>query len=112
MQGRASSATAIEDRAPRPTIAQLSAAQEAANLSNGAIARAIGKDRSTVGRYKSGEAELSVQLAEAWAEACGASLAVVSPHVGAVQELVARAEDLTRDELELLTQAAPSANQR
>lgn len=91
---------------PRPTIVQLIAAQEAANLSDGAVARAIGKDRSTVGRHKSGEAELSVEMAEAWAEACGGVLAVVTPHVAAVSALVTIAEDLTMEELHLLERAA------
>lgn len=87
-------------------IAQLSAAQEAAKLSNGAISRALGKDRSMIGRYKSGEAELSLPLAEQWAQTCGVELRVVAPHIAAVEELRAEAEELTREELAMLSTAA------
>lgn len=81
-------------------------AQEAAGLSNGAIARAADVEPSSVTRYKSGAAKPSIQVAEAWARACGAQLTVSRPVVAAAQMLLNTAEDLTRDELLQLRQVA------
>lgn len=82
------------------------AAQQAANLSSGAVARAIGASPSTLSRYRSGQAEPSLHVAEAWAEACGARLTVARELVAAVQEVAELAEELTPMELERLAGVA------
>lgn len=89
-----------------PVVDMLVEAQEAAGLSNGAIARAAAVQPSSVTRYKSGAAEPSLHVAAAWARACGAELTVSRPVVAAVQVLVNVAEELTRDELALLRAVA------
>ena len=71
-----------------PVVDMLVEAQEAAGLSNGAIARAAAVQPSSVTRYKSGAAEPSLHVAVAWARACGAELTVSRPVVAAVQVLV------------------------
>lgn len=86
-------------------VRRLIAAQEAANLSNGALARAMGISPSTVSRYKSGEAEPSLHVAEAWARACGADLSVAQPLIVAVEDLAMASSDLRREELVMVETA-------
>lgn len=86
-------------------VDRLIAAQEAANLSNGALARAAKIAPSTVTRYKNGMAEPSLHVAKAWAKACGADLSVAQPLLAAVGDLATAATELTRDELDLAEKA-------
>lgn len=85
-----------------PIVEALKAAQEAANLSSGEVARRIQGSPSTMSRYRSGDVIPSLEVARAWAEACGARLTVVRPLVAEAQEIAELAEDLTLEELERL----------
>jgi transcriptional regulator with XRE-family HTH domain len=87
-------------------IDALDRAQQRAGLSNRRLALAIGADPSSITQYKQGKSNPSLPVAMRWAEACGATLAVVEPRVAAVTELTGLAEDLTSEELSALVVAA------
>ncbi len=81
-------------------------AQQSAGLSNRRLAAILECNASSITHYRQGESTPSLSMAARWAEACGATLAVIEPRIAAVSELTGLAEELTPDELAALYRAA------